>query len=174
MKFLTESSVIADKNMRLTELDPLIMAKKMLMITYAFPPRGGGGVQRNVKFLKYLARLGWEASVLTVKETGINLYDSTLLDEINSNIFRAGSFDPHRVFAKLKNIFGKSKPHSFNQINEVGKRFFTGFKMDPVDAGETLFNKVFGYELIGSEHQFFDHAVSNILGLFFNAYRLAV
>lgn len=89
--------------------------KKMLMITYLFPPRGGGGVQRNVKFLKYLTRLGWETSVLTVKETGINLYDSTLLDEINSNIFRAGSFDPHRVFAKLKNIFGKSKPHSFNQ-----------------------------------------------------------
>jgi len=91
--------------------------KKILMITYAFPPRGGGGVQRNVKFLKYLARLGWETSVLTVRETQFYVYDSTLLDELDSKtqIYRAGSCDPHRVFSKLQNILQKSKSNSSNQ-----------------------------------------------------------
>ena len=33
--------------------------KKVLIITYYWPPTGGSGVQRWVKFTKYLRRFGW-------------------------------------------------------------------------------------------------------------------
>jgi hypothetical protein len=39
--------------------------KNVLFIAYLFPPRGGGGVQRTVKFVKYLPQFGWQPSVLT-------------------------------------------------------------------------------------------------------------
>ena len=40
--------------------------KRVLFISYPFPPVGGAGVQRVVKFLKYLPEFGWDSSVLTV------------------------------------------------------------------------------------------------------------
>jgi len=40
--------------------------KRILIITYYWPPSGGAGVQRWVKFAKYLPLFGWERMVLTV------------------------------------------------------------------------------------------------------------
>lgn len=40
--------------------------KKILIITYYWPPCGGAGVQRWLKFTKYLPDYGWEPIVLTV------------------------------------------------------------------------------------------------------------
>jgi glycosyltransferase involved in cell wall biosynthesis len=39
---------------------------KVLIVTYYWPPRGGAGVQRWLKFSKYLPELGWDPIVLTV------------------------------------------------------------------------------------------------------------
>lgn len=41
-------------------------SRKILIITYYWPPCGGAGVQRWLKFSKYLPELGWEPFVLTV------------------------------------------------------------------------------------------------------------
>src|SRR5207253_2780511 len=40
--------------------------RRVLFITYQFPPVGGAGVQRATKFVKYLPGHGWLPSVLTV------------------------------------------------------------------------------------------------------------
>lgn len=40
--------------------------KKVLCIAYRFPPQGGGGVQRTVKFIKHLPEFGWQPIVHTV------------------------------------------------------------------------------------------------------------
>jgi glycosyltransferase involved in cell wall biosynthesis len=50
--------------------------KRVLMIAYIYPPQGGPGVQRTVKFVRYLPRYGWEPLVLTVREP----YDNTNID----------------------------------------------------------------------------------------------
>ena len=39
---------------------------KVLIITYYWPPSGGAGVQRWLKFSKYLPEFGWEPVILTV------------------------------------------------------------------------------------------------------------
>lgn len=44
--------------------------KRVLFLAYYFPPLGGAGVQRTVKFVKHLRELGYEAIVVTGPEDG--------------------------------------------------------------------------------------------------------
>ena len=96
------------------------------MITYDFPPIGGGGVQRNVKFLKYLTRLGWDTNVLTVKERDFYVFDTTLLKEIKeTKIYKSNSLDPVSLSFQLKKIIKSklksgSNNHVPKEINEGG------------------------------------------------------
>ena len=60
--------------------------KQVLLIAYYFPPLGGAGVQRTLKFAKYLRDFGWNATILTITPPNSRLLDSTLLDEIPSDI----------------------------------------------------------------------------------------
>jgi len=76
---------------------------RVLFLAYLFPPTGGGGVQRSLKFVKYLPDAGWDPLVLTVKPISYYVYDRSLLDELPSGIHieRTGSLDPLRMSAVL-------------------------------------------------------------------------
>ncbi|OQY37665.1 MAG: hypothetical protein B6226_04970, partial [Candidatus Cloacimonetes bacterium 4572_65] len=83
-------------------LEPLLLdtfdnlvssSRRALMLAYFFPPLGGAGVQRPLKFVKYSKNLGWNIDTLTIKDTVFHSYDDTFLKEINSDILRAGSWD---------------------------------------------------------------------------------
>ncbi|MCD6404755.1 MAG: glycosyltransferase family 4 protein [Planctomycetes bacterium] len=57
--------------------------KRVLFVAYYFPPRGGAGVQRSLKFVKYLRCFGWEPTVLTTEYSrGSGAYDESLLREV--------------------------------------------------------------------------------------------
>ncbi len=56
--------------------------KKVLIITYYWPPAGGPGVQRALKFVKYLPQFGWEPVVLTVENPDSPVEDISLSDDI--------------------------------------------------------------------------------------------
>lgn len=56
--------------------------KKILIIVYYFPPRGGTAVVRTMKFVKYLREFGWEPIVLTVDHNYFAFKDENLLKEI--------------------------------------------------------------------------------------------
>ena len=60
--------------------------KKILIIVYYFPPSGGSGVQRWLKFIKYLPGFGWEPTVITTKNGDYPSIDQSLLEEIPGNI----------------------------------------------------------------------------------------
>jgi glycosyltransferase involved in cell wall biosynthesis len=57
----------------------------VLMIAYYFPPMGGAGIQRTLKFVKYLPESGWAPYVLTVKQV-TQPTDNSLLDEISPQV----------------------------------------------------------------------------------------
>ncbi|MFA5011087.1 MAG: hypothetical protein WC644_03945 [Ignavibacteria bacterium] len=60
---------------------------KILIISYYFPPMGMGGVQRTLKFAKYLLNYNWQPIVLTINPKKYFAIDEYLLDEaINSGI----------------------------------------------------------------------------------------
>jgi len=60
--------------------------KKVLIISYYWPPSGGGGVQRWVKFVKYLRDFGWEPIVFTPENPEMPSYDASLLSDIPASV----------------------------------------------------------------------------------------
>src|SRR4051812_15100894 len=76
--------------------DPAGRPRRVLFISYAFPPVGGAGVQRVTKFVKYLPSQGWETTVLTVANPSVPAWDETLLKDVPEQtvIRRAKTFEP--------------------------------------------------------------------------------
>jgi glycosyltransferase involved in cell wall biosynthesis len=61
---------------------------KVLIVTYYWPPSGGAGVQRWLKFAKYLPEFGWEPVILTV-DPGYATYpvtDFSLKNDVPSSL----------------------------------------------------------------------------------------
>ncbi|OGU47284.1 MAG: hypothetical protein A3H45_12535 [Ignavibacteria bacterium RIFCSPLOWO2_02_FULL_55_14] len=77
--------------------------KKVLVVSYYFPPSGGPGVQRVLKFVKYLPQFGWQPVVLTVQNGDFPARDESLLNEIPADIrvHRTKIFEPYRVYRFL-------------------------------------------------------------------------
>ena len=78
--------------------------KKVLIITYYWPPAGGPGVQRWLKFAKYLPEFGWEPIILTVDENYASYpqKDSSLLDEVSGvEVHKTKSFEILNLYSSL-------------------------------------------------------------------------
>ncbi len=98
--------------------------KKVLIITYYWPPSGGAGVQRWLKFAKYLPDYGIEPLILTVdpQYASYPQVDKSLEKEIppNLKIFKTRSFEALRI---LSGIFGK-KSVPYGGFSNVDRRSF--------------------------------------------------
>ncbi len=79
--------------------------KKVLIITYYWPPSGGGGVQRWVKFVKYLKEFSIDPIVLTVDPefASYAIFDESLKNELPKDIkvFTAKSLEPFNFYKKF-------------------------------------------------------------------------
>src|SRR5262245_3795476 len=69
---------------------------RVLVVSYAFPPVGGAGVQRVLKLVKYLPRHGVVPSVLTSRGASVPVVDPSLEREVPPSVTveRAGTFEP--------------------------------------------------------------------------------
>ncbi len=65
-----------------------VPTRTVLIIAYYFPPMGLSGVQRILKFVKYLPEFGWKPIVLTVGDVPYYAMDESLLDELKPLIER--------------------------------------------------------------------------------------
>ena len=77
--------------------------KKVLIITYYWPPAGGPGVQRVVKFSKYLPKFGWNPIILTVKNPTSPARDESLLEHLpkNCKVYKTKTIEPFNFYRKL-------------------------------------------------------------------------
>ena len=75
--------------------------KKILIISYYWPPAGGPGVQRWLKFVKYLPDFGWEPTVFIPENPSYPIVDETLQKDVPKNLKMI--FEPE-VIAKGKTI----------------------------------------------------------------------
>ena len=62
------------------------MIKRVLYITYYWPPAGGPGSIRAVKFARYLPRYGWGPEVVTVKKGEFPYIDTSLAADLPDDI----------------------------------------------------------------------------------------
>ena len=90
---------------------------KVLIITYYWPPAGGSGVQRWLKFVKYFQDFGIEPIVYTVDDANYPKQDKTLLNEIPKGVevLKQPIWDPTDIlFWKNKNDQKKDISNSTN------------------------------------------------------------
>ncbi len=101
---------------------------KVLIITYYWPPSGGSGVQRWLKFVKYLRNFNVEPVVYTVDNPKYAILDETLQSEIPNTVevLKKPIKEPNNILS----FFGKKS-----------KKTSAGF----LDANPSLFGKMFQY-----------------------------
>ena len=82
--------------------------KKALIITYYWPPSGGAGVQRWLKFVKYLRDFGWEPVVFTPENPEFPEIDNSLATDIPANmaVIKLPIWEPYDAY---KRFMGKKK-----------------------------------------------------------------
>lgn len=97
--------------------------KRLLVISYYWPPTGGSGVQRWVKFCKYLPKQGWQPVVYTPENPERLAYDESLLSQIppEVEVLRTRIVEPYDLYRKLT---GKKPGQSeVNPLNNRKKSF---------------------------------------------------
>jgi glycosyltransferase involved in cell wall biosynthesis len=95
---------------------------KVLVIAYYYPPMGLSGVQRTLKFTKYMKRFNWEPTVITAGDVAYYAHDLDMLreaEEAGVRIIRTESFD-------LNTMIGK-KYGTVNMPKEYLRRLHTRF-----------------------------------------------
>jgi hypothetical protein len=113
------------------------LVKKVLLLSYYWPPAGGPGVQRWLKNSIFLREFGWDTIVVTPKEPVASSFDHSLLQEVPEDmaVHHTNASDPFKAYAVLTGKKGKtattggigiSNPKSKKQavLNYVRANFF--------------------------------------------------
>ncbi len=80
---------------------------KVLVIAYYYPPLGLSGVQRTVKFTKYLKNYNWEPTVITTGSAAYFAHDESLLGEVEKagiKVIRTSASEPNAVLNKYGTV----------------------------------------------------------------------
>ncbi|MFA6542030.1 MAG: glycosyltransferase family 4 protein [Bacteroidota bacterium] len=125
--------------------------RNVLVIAYYFPPLGLSGVQRTLKFVKYLEQFGWQPTVLTIGNVAYFAKDESLLKELdglNIEIIRTDSLDPNTVLRKRNkdNVVRLPKERTQKLYRMLTDLFFIpdnkiGWKRHALKAAGTLLEK---------------------------------
>ena len=96
------------------------MSKRVLIIAYYWPPSGGSGVQRWVKFVKYLPAEGWEPVVYAPEGAAYPSLDPTMGADLPASleVIRQPILEPYGVYRRL---MGKGASTQVTEISS-GKK----------------------------------------------------
>lgn len=95
--------------------------KKVLFITYYWPPSGKASLHWPLKIIKHLPSFGWQPSVLTVDEDSFSQKDETFNYEIPEEVkvIRAKSYEPFDIYKKF---IGRSKEAQLVASETISKK----------------------------------------------------
>lgn len=96
------------------------MPKKVLIITYYWPPAGGIAVQRWVKFSKYLGEYDWQPIIYTVSNGHYQLTDDSMLKDVSENliVIKRPIWEPYGIYQ----LFSKKKVNIVPDEIKPGER----------------------------------------------------
>ncbi|MBQ2874062.1 MAG: glycosyltransferase family 4 protein, partial [Bacteroidales bacterium] len=100
--------------------------KRVLIISYYWPPTGGSGVQRWVKFAKYLPEEDWQPVIYTPENPEQLAVDASLEAEVPSEaeVIRTRITEPYALYKKVLRRSGHSKEAvEVNPVNAQNKSF---------------------------------------------------
>jgi glycosyltransferase involved in cell wall biosynthesis len=77
------------------------VTRRVLVVSYFFPPAGGVGVQRTLSFVQHLPDVGWEPSVVAPRGAAYRVVDPDQLERLDPRleVTRAQSVEPAGIRA---------------------------------------------------------------------------
>ncbi|MDY5565969.1 MAG: glycosyltransferase [Candidatus Cryptobacteroides sp.] len=118
--------------------------KRVLVITYYWPPSGGSGVQRWVKFAKYLPSEGWQPVIYTPENPELIAVDKTLGSEIppEAEIVRTKIVEPYNAYRMLMGKDSSIDIKTFTQESSSGgETGASGGEVNPINAQKKSFKQ---------------------------------
>lgn len=105
--------------------------KKVLIVTYHWPPSGGISVLRCLKIAKYLRDFGWEPVIFTAKNPSYQFLDYNNLKDIPEGleIHQVPIFEPINLFKKISGRKKTQPLQNFTANSEKKKSFIDKFAM---------------------------------------------
>ncbi len=99
--------------------------KRALIIVYYWPPTGGSGVQRWVKFSKYMPGMGWQPVVYTPENPEQLAVDGSLLSEVppEAEVIKTHISEPYAAARKIMGRGSGEKGSGLNPVNGQKKSF---------------------------------------------------
>lgn len=114
---------------RYTETPPLTLEdngsgdrRRVLLISYHFPPVGGAGVQRPMKFAKYLRDFGWDVTVLSAANPSVPVLDESLLRDLPDDLLqiKARTLEPgYALKSQLGATAGTAAPGVLQRLKRA-------------------------------------------------------
>lgn len=97
--------------------------KRVLIITYYWPPSGGSGVQRWLKMSKYLPEYGWQPVIYTAENAEYPVEDPSLEKDVvpETEVIRRPITEPYSLYKKLLGI-KKDQKVKAGFIDDSGKQ----------------------------------------------------
>lgn len=145
------------------------MSKNILSILYFFPPMGGSGVQRTLKFVKYMPEFGYNPIVETIKEGHNFAYDETLLKEVppSVKVYRSNSGETlwlRNIIEKLSSM-RKSKLAASDDKEQSSSTSSVPVKSSP-SVKEKLFKFIeMNFFVPDSKIRWYKHAVKDVYNI---------
>ncbi|MDQ2673348.1 MAG: glycosyltransferase, partial [Chloroflexota bacterium] len=80
--------------------------RRLLIVSYMFPPVAGVGIERTLKHVTYLPENGWQPVVIACANPGYRLVDHATLDRVPAatEVHRARSLEPAHVRAAARRL----------------------------------------------------------------------
>ena len=105
--------------------------KRALIITYYWPPSGGSGVQRWLKFSKYLPYYDWQPVIYTPENPEHPVIDESLEKDIPEEavVIKQKIFEPYGFFRKMVGLKKDHKIHSSEFLNYKEKNLSWKFSI---------------------------------------------
>ena len=157
--------------------------RKILIITYYWPPSGGPGVQRVLKFCKYLNETDWKPIILTVENGDFPVFDQTLeKDVVRYKIYKSKSYSFHKIF----NFFNKNRTTPTFQLSSAKQDGFLiklfrwirlnmvipdgriGWYFDSINIGKKIFEENKIDAIFSSAPPYTTHLIAKNLALLHN------
>ncbi len=157
--------------------------RKILIITYYWPPSGGPGVQRVLKFCKYLNETDWKPIILTVENGDFPVFDQTLeKDVVGYEIYKSKSYSLHKIF----NFFNKNSTTPTFQLSSAKQDGFliklfrwirlnmvipdgrVGWYFDSINIGKKIFRENKIDAIFSSAPPYTTHLIAKNLALLKN------
>lgn len=97
--------------------------KRVLIITYYWPPSGGSGVQRWLKMSKYLPENGWQPVIYTPEEGEFPIIDTSLEKDVSpeAEVIRRPIVEPYTLYKRFLGV-KETETVKAGFIKENGKK----------------------------------------------------